>query len=332
MKKGLQALVSSCIFFSLLFSESPSFLLSSKRKTLDKKVVAEEINSFQLAQAGRYGEEDTESWNKDWYFIEDSPLLVKTNRIYVDSMVIDQYLTRYFLVVDVSFGTLEKTIMIDPAKDFFIKATNRERPMFVGDYEARDVNGNFKKGMYEKLNPGKLKPKMGDYYSFPIDEVIVGTIPHQVVSRKIPFAIGENSVANIVYEDGNEKIIRKIGLYLKGPLYFCSIPLTHTDNLGLKEGRYLVNPPEKKNEVYYIMFDYSPMYEKPNLESRIIMRLVPGDTVIHKKRVENPEEEGPRGGMMIYDYIKEKRTGAEGYVPRAGDGAQPFSPTGKYGE
>jgi len=164
-----------------------------------------------------------------WQRLDD--IAVRINRVYLDSLIdplpppspLGKELRRYYLIVDISFRSLKGTKTIYPSGDFCIKGSNRKRPIFVADYEGRDVNGNYKSGMYERLNPGKLRPP-ADPYSPPYDEVTITPSRETVVTRKIPFAVGENEV----YGAG-----RRILPYLTGAIFLCygkgEIPITNLD-------------------------------------------------------------------------------------------------------
>ncbi|MEO0166519.1 MAG: hypothetical protein ABIL39_10340 [candidate division WOR-3 bacterium] len=180
--------------------------------------------------------EDEIDWNywapaefKRWKKLDD--IAVRINKVYLDSLIDPippqdppgKETRRYYLIVDISFRSLKGTKTIYPSGDFCIKGSNRERPMFVADYEGRDVEGNIKLGMYEKLNPGRLRYSP-DPYSPPYDEVTITPARETVVSRKIPFAVGEN------YPYG---MGRRIVPYLTGAIFLCyghgSIPITNLD-------------------------------------------------------------------------------------------------------
>ena len=66
------------------------------------------------------------------------------------------------------------------------------KPMRVSDHEGRDINGDIKRGMYERLNPNKLRPSV---YSYAPNDKIIVIADEEIASlirRKMPFAIAEN--------------------------------------------------------------------------------------------------------------------------------------------
>lgn len=159
---------------------------------------------------------------------------VRINKTYIDSMINPQgphspgmEMKRYYLVVDISLRALDGTQKVAPSGDFGIKDEQRvssnQRAMRTTDYEGRTVNGNFKLGMYERLNPGKLKSAI-NITAGPDDEVTVGAARATAIMRKIPFAVGEDDV----FGPG-----RRFLPYVKGIIYFCygssQIQITNLD-------------------------------------------------------------------------------------------------------
>lgn len=206
---------------------------------------------------------------RKWKRLDD--IAVKINRVYLDSLLDPipppdlpgKETRRYYLIVDISFRSVKGVKKIYPSGDFCIKGSNRDRPMFVADYEGRDVEGNIKLGMYERLNPKKLRYSP-DPYSPPYDEVTITPALETVVSRRIPFAVGEN------YPYG---IGRRIVPYLTGAIFLCygrsSIPIT---NLDWQERYYELNKAGyNEDEIKTIILEYvSKRYPTSNLRKEEI--------------------------------------------------------------
>jgi len=74
---------------------------------------------------------------------------------------------------------------------------------------------------------------------------------------------------------------------------------------------------ERKN--VHLVIDSVPLHEEPNLASPSIQ--LPAGTEVAALRwlIPSPtEEEGPRGGILIYDRFRVLKTGQTGYIPRVG--------------
>ncbi len=180
-----------------------------------------------------------------WRIMED--IAVKINKVYLDSLIDPippkddpgRELKRYYVVVNASFRALSDKKAIDPSGDFLIKDVNG-RKIWTSDYEGRDVNGNYKAGMYERLNPNKLKRIYPN--SPPFDEITVGAAREFAASRKMVFAVGENDI----YGNG-----RKIARYIEDNVWLChgksSTPLASLENLGLREGYYEIKKQTTEN-------------------------------------------------------------------------------------
>jgi len=64
---------------------------------------------------------------------------------------------------------------------------------------------------------------------------------------------------------------------------------------------------------------------KANQSIGAVQQLKAGTAVrILKRAIENPNEEGPRGGPTVYDEVEVLSTGRRGFVQRAGDNFDPF--------
>jgi len=67
------------------------------------------------------------------------------------------------------------------------------------------------------------------------------------------------------------------------------------------------------------------LYAAPSGSAKVVKTLRPGQAVhILRERIENPKEEGPRGGPTAFDYVEVLPGGPKGYIERAGDGFTPF--------
>jgi hypothetical protein len=63
----------------------------------------------------------------------------------------------------------------------------------------------------------------------------------------------------------------------------------------------------------------------PSEQAKVMKNLSPGQKVkILKEKIDNPREEGPRGGPTLYDQVELIPGGEQGYIPRAGDNFTPF--------
>lgn len=198
-----------------------------------------------------------------WHILDD--IAVKINRIYLDSLIDpippddepgEEDIT-YYLVVDASFRSLKGNKIVYPSGSFLLKDKDGKR-RFVGDREGLLVGCSIRCGkrvsMYEKLNPGKLKNPYPN--SLPFDEITVGPALQLAVSRKIPFAIGKNTVHMVFIEDTYKRVKREItcdDLASSGPLWLCygkdSLPLTNMENI-LQERGYdvIINNLKKENK------------------------------------------------------------------------------------
>jgi hypothetical protein len=84
----------------------------------------------------------------------------------------------------------------------------------------------------------------------------------------------------------------------------------------------------KKSDSYGVLGSTSPagkLYAQASENSRVLKTMKPGQPVrLLKEAIENPKEEGARGGPTVYDYVELVPSGPRGYVQRAGDIFSPF--------
>jgi len=82
---------------------------------------------------------------------------------------------------------------------------------------------------------------------------------------------------------------------------------------------------QKKSKDYGVLSRDGSIFVKANQSIGAVQQLKAGTAVrILKRAIENPNEEGPRGGPTVYDEVEVLSTGRRGFVQRAGDNFDPF--------
>lgn len=82
---------------------------------------------------------------------------------------------------------------------------------------------------------------------------------------------------------------------------------------------------QKKSRDYGVLSRDASIFVKANQSIGAVQQLKAGTAVrILKRGIENPNEEGARGGPTVYDEVEVLATGRRGFIQRAGDNFDPF--------
>jgi hypothetical protein len=76
---------------------------------------------------------------------------------------------------------------------------------------------------------------------------------------------------------------------------------------------------------YGVLTNNAPLLEKPEGKACVVKELKAGQPVqVVRQMINNPGEQGPRGGPANYDQVELIPGGEQGYIQRAGDDFSPF--------